>query len=122
MHYQIRNFKETNTVELKKTDMDGSVDKTKLNVYEDGTDEEFLKLVKEFQNYVETYKICGNEHATHTIYKKCLAGAARDIWDQINILKVEDGERDDITFQFHMRGLTSKRLVEEQPLNQRKCK
>jgi hypothetical protein len=48
MYYQIRNSKDTNSVELKYTDMDGSVDKTKLNVYEDGSDEEFLKLIKEF--------------------------------------------------------------------------
>jgi hypothetical protein len=67
MHYQIQNSKETNSVELKYTGMDGAVDKTKLNIYKDGTDEEFLKLIKEFQNYVETYEIWNNEHATHTI-------------------------------------------------------
>jgi hypothetical protein len=49
MRYQIRNSKETNTVELKCTDLDGAVDKTKLNIYGDGTDEEFLKLLKGFQ-------------------------------------------------------------------------
>jgi hypothetical protein len=49
--------------------MDGSVDKTKLNVYEDGTDEEFLKLIKEFQNYVDTYEIWNDKHAAHTVYK-----------------------------------------------------
>jgi hypothetical protein len=55
MRYQIQNLKETNTVELKYTHMDGAVDITKLNIYEDGSDEEFLKLVKEFQNYIDTY-------------------------------------------------------------------
>jgi hypothetical protein len=69
MRYQIRKSKETNTVELKRTDLDGAVDKTKLNIYEDGTDEEFLKLVKEFQNYVSTYEIWNDEHASHTVYK-----------------------------------------------------
>jgi hypothetical protein len=47
--------------------MDGAVDITKLNIYEDGTDEEFLKLIKEFQNCVETYEIWNDEHAAHTI-------------------------------------------------------
>ena len=92
MRYQIRYSKDANSVELKYTDMDGSVDKTKLNVYEDGSDEEFLKLVKEFNNYVKTYDIWTDEHAAHTIYKNfrcCLAEAARDLWDQI-ILDEED--------------------------------
>jgi hypothetical protein len=89
MRYHISKSKEANTVELKYTDHDGAVDKTKLNVYEDGSDKEFLKLVKEFQNYIETYNIWQDEHAAHTIYKnfhRCLAGAARDLWDQINII------------------------------------
>jgi hypothetical protein len=101
MRYQIRNSKDANSVELKYTDMDGSVDKTKLNVYEDGSDEEFLKLVKEFNYYVDTYNIWNDEHAAHTIYKnfrRCLAGAARDLWDQI-ILDEEDQARDELTFQ-----------------------
>ncbi len=29
----------------------GNTEKTKLNVYEDGNGEEFLKMFKEFQNY-----------------------------------------------------------------------
>jgi hypothetical protein len=37
--------------------MDGSMDKTNFNVYDDRTDEEFLKLMKEFQNCADTYKI-----------------------------------------------------------------
>ncbi len=45
MRYHISKSKEANTVELKYTDMEGAVDKTKLNVYEDGSDKEFLKLV-----------------------------------------------------------------------------
>jgi len=39
MRYQIRYSKDANSVELKYTDMDGSVDKTKLNLYEDGSEE-----------------------------------------------------------------------------------
>jgi hypothetical protein len=110
MHHQIRNSKETSMVELKYTDLDGAVDKTKLNIYEDGTDEEFLNLVKVFQNYISTYKIWNDEHATHTIYKnfrRCLTGAARDRWDQINMLEDKDRERDELTFDVHTRELTS---------------
>ena len=35
MKYQIRKAKEANTVELKYTGIDGTVDKTKLNIFED---------------------------------------------------------------------------------------
>ncbi len=50
MWYEIWNSKETRTIELKYTDVDRSVDKTKFHVYEDSSDEEFVKLVKEFTN------------------------------------------------------------------------
>jgi hypothetical protein len=68
MRYQIRNSKETNTVELKYTRIDGVVDKTKFNIFEDGNDEEYLKLMKEFQNYIDTYEIWNNEHAAYIVY------------------------------------------------------
>jgi hypothetical protein len=121
MRYQIQNSKETNTVELKCTDLDGAVDKTKLNIYEDGTDEEFLKLLKEFHNYVSTYEIWNDEHASHTIYKsfrRCLAGAARDLWDQINVLDDEE-ERDELSFEIHIRELTSAILGDDAYMNQK---
>ena len=38
MRCQSRNSKDTNTVELKYTDLDGAMDKTKLNIFEDGSD------------------------------------------------------------------------------------
>jgi hypothetical protein len=38
MRYQVQNTKETNSVEFKCT-VDGTVEKTKLSVYEDGSDE-----------------------------------------------------------------------------------
>jgi hypothetical protein len=48
--YALPKSEETDTVELKYTDIDGLVDNTKLYIYENGTDEElwFLKLIKEF--------------------------------------------------------------------------
>jgi hypothetical protein len=69
MQYKIQNSKETDIIELKYTDINGSMDKTKFHIYEDGSDEEFLKLVKEFTNYLNIYKIWSDEHAAHTIYK-----------------------------------------------------
>jgi hypothetical protein len=108
MRYQIQKSKETNSVEFK-YNVDGSVEKTKMNFYEDGNDEEYLKLIKEFQNYIETYGIWDEENAARTIYRnfrRCLAGAARDLWDQINVLE-EDEERDELTFEEHLNKLTN---------------
>lgn len=99
MRYQVSNSKDPNTVELKYANRDGAVDKTKLNIFKDGSDEEFLKLVKEFGNHVDTYRIWEDEHAAQSIYKNfrhCLAWSARDLWDQI----IEDGQedRDELVF------------------------
>jgi len=123
MKYQIRNSKETETVELKYTDIDGQVDKTKLHIYENGSDEELLKLIKEFKNYVDTYDIWNarNQNAAHTVYKifcQCLAGAARDRWDLINVID-EDEVRDDITFQFHIHEFTTAILGNDAFRNQK---
>jgi hypothetical protein len=76
------NSKETNPGELIHTGIDGVVDKTKLNIFEDGSDEEYLKFIKEFQNYIDAYKIWNDGHAAYIAYKnfrRCLAGAARDL-------------------------------------------
>jgi hypothetical protein len=114
MRYQVRKTKETSSVEFK-YNVDGSVEKTKMNVYEDGNDEEYLKLIKEFQNYIDTYGIWDEENAARTIYRnfrRCLAGAARDLWDQVNVLE-EDEERDELTFENHLKELTSTVLGED---------
>jgi hypothetical protein len=69
------------------------------------TYEEFLKLIKEFKNYVDTYNTWNAQTAAHTAYTnfcRCLAGAARDQWDLINAIE-DDEVRDDITFQYHVR-------------------
>jgi hypothetical protein len=92
-----------------------------LNIYEDGSDEEFLKLVKEFQNYIDIYNVWEDEHAAHTIYKnfgRCLAGAARDLWDQINIID-EDQDRNELTFDEHLKELISVILGEDALSNQK---
>jgi hypothetical protein len=112
MQYQVRKTKETSSVEFK-YNVDGSVEKTKMNVYEDGNDEEYLRLIKEFQNYIDTYGIWDEENAARTIYRNfrsCLAGAARDLWDQVNVLE-DDEERDELTFENHLKDLTSTRCI-----------
>jgi effector-binding domain-containing protein len=50
--------------------VDGAVDKHKLNIYEDGNnEEEFLILIKEIQNYVNIYEIWNNEQGAFIVYK-----------------------------------------------------
>jgi hypothetical protein len=125
MRYQIRNSKETRSVEFKYT-IDGTVEKTSMSVYEDGNDEEFLKLLKEFQNYVNTYDIWEGENAARTIYRnfrRCLAGAARDLWDQIIVILNEEEEENqdgnEETFAEHVQELTSAILGEDALRNQK---
>jgi hypothetical protein len=119
---KVPNSKEVNAVELKYTGIDGSVDKTKLNIFEDGNDKEFLKLVKEFQNYIDTYEIWNDEHTAYIVYKnfrRCLSGAARDLWDQTNVLENADEERDELTFQTNVTELTSAILSDDALRNQK---
>jgi hypothetical protein len=68
MRYQAQNLKETNSVEFKFT-VDGTVEKTKLSVYKDGSDEAFLKMMKEFLNHIKTYGIWDEENAACTVYQ-----------------------------------------------------
>jgi hypothetical protein len=121
MRYQVQNTKETNSVEFKCT-VDGTVEKTKLSVYEDGSDESFLKMVKEFLNYVGTYELWEDENAARTVYRnfrRCLAGAARDLWDQINVLEDKEEIRDELTFDNHLKELTSAILGDDALRNQK---
>ncbi len=61
LHNQIQNSKKTSSVELK-YEIDGAVEKTKLSLHEDSNDEEFLKMILEFQNYIEAYKNWNNDN------------------------------------------------------------
>jgi len=120
MRYQIQNLKETNSVEFKFT-VDGTVEKTKLSVYEDGRNKAFLKEMKEFLNYVETYGIWDEENAARTVFqnfRRCLAGAARDLWDRINVIEEDDEVRDELTFDNHFKELTSAILGDDALKNQ----
>jgi hypothetical protein len=121
MRYQVQNSKETASVEFK-YNIDGATEKTKLSVYEDGSDERFLKAIKEFQNYIDTYEIWDDNNAAQTVYqnfRRCLAGSARDLWDQINVLEDEEAERDELTFDSHLKELTSVILGEDAQRNQK---
>jgi hypothetical protein len=92
--YQVQNPKETASVEFK-YNVDGAVEETKLSIYEDGSDEVFLKMIKEFQNNLDTYELWNDDNAARTVhrhFRRCLAGAARDLWDQINVLESEEDE------------------------------
>jgi hypothetical protein len=121
MRYQTHTFKDTNVFQLK-YDIDGTVEKTTLTVYEDRSDEAFLKMFKKFQNYVNTYKIWNEENAARTVYRhfrRCLAGAARDLWDQINALEDEEDVRDELTFIYHLQELISSILGDDAFRNQK---
>jgi hypothetical protein len=37
--------------------LDGAMEKTKVNINGDGSDEEYLKMIKEFSNYLETFEM-----------------------------------------------------------------
>jgi hypothetical protein len=121
MRYRVQNSKESASVEFK-YNIDGAAEKTKLSVYEDGSDESFLKTIKEFQNYIDTYEIWNDNNAAQTVYqnfRRCLAGSARDFWDQINVLEDEEAERDELTFDSHLEELTSAILGEDALRNQK---
>jgi len=120
MKYQVSNSKEANSVELKNT-VYGIVEKTKLSIYEDGSDEAYLKMIKEFKNYVSTYNIWDEENAARTVYsnfRRCLAGAARDLWDQINEA-VDEDNRDELSFDENLQELTSAILGDDALRNQK---
>jgi len=47
--YQVQNSKDASSVEFK-YEINGIMERTKINIYEDGNDEEYLRMIKEFQN------------------------------------------------------------------------
>jgi hypothetical protein len=63
-----------------------------------------------------------DEHAAYIVYKnfrRCLSGAARDLWDHINVLENADEERDELTFQTNVTELTSAILGDDALRNQK---
>jgi hypothetical protein len=123
MRCQIQHLKKTNSVKFKFT-VDGTVEKMKLSVYKDGSDEAFLKMMKEFLNYVETHGIWDEENAARTVYRnfrRCLVGAARDLWDQIIAIEEEDEVREKLTSNNHLKEHTSAVLGDDALRNQKDC-
>jgi len=120
MQYQIRKTKETKEVEFK-YEIDGVTERTKISIFEDGNDEEYLKMIKEFQHYLETFEVWNNANAARIVYRnfrRCLSGATKDLWDELNII-AEDDERDELTFNDHVEQLTNAVLGEEALENQK---
>jgi hypothetical protein len=100
MKYETKRAKASETIELE-LDIDNKSDKVKLTMFEDGTDEQFLKLVKEFKNMTD-YELWEQDNGAKAIYRlPSMGGAARDLWDQVNIIDEEEEMRDEITFENH---------------------
>lgn len=90
LHYETKSTKVMENIELK-LEINKSFEKVKLPVFEDGTDEQFLKLVREFRNMIETYALWEQETGVgvriiYRSFRRCLSGAARDLWDQTNVI------------------------------------
>jgi NAD-dependent SIR2 family protein deacetylase len=86
LKYKMRKVKDPPTAELKYT-VNGKTIKENMVVYEDGTPEEILKLVKEFQNLIETYDLwcIGGTVAQSAViiyadFCHCLIENARETW------------------------------------------
>jgi hypothetical protein len=106
--YETKAVKALETIDLK-LQIDAMNEKVKLMVFEDGTDEQFLKLVKAFRNMIEAYELWEPENGVKIIYQsfhQCLSGATRDLWDQINILKDNNETRDKLPFEDHLWNFT----------------
>ena len=99
--------------------------KEKLFVYEDGNDEQFLKLKKNFLNLVSTYQLW-NEATNPGIFvyanfRRCLQGAGRDTWDDCvtEVDSISNGERSEDAFTVALELFTEKVLGEDALLNQK---
>jgi hypothetical protein len=55
MKYEAKQAKTSETIELRCKVNGTMAEKVKLIVFEDGSDEQFLKLIKEFKNLIFTY-------------------------------------------------------------------
>jgi hypothetical protein len=106
-------------IEIKCT-LDEIVTKERLPVYEDQSDEAFLKLNKEFLNLIDTYELWENGNANVFVYanfRRCLQGTARDTWDEC-LAEVEDDRGQD-HFEMALMLLTEKILGTDALENQK---
>jgi hypothetical protein len=94
--------------------------KESLNVYEDRTQEEILKLVKEFQNLIDTYNLWHNGTVAESAamiyadFRRCLRGNARDMWDII----ISNQPRTAAQFQVQLKKLIKKHIGQTALQNQ----
>jgi hypothetical protein len=101
--------------------VDNRTIKENMVVFEDGTPEEILKLVREFQNLVDTYDLW---HVAPTVarsavivyadFRRCLKGNAREIWDVI----VGNQPRTAAQFQVQLKQLIKKHIGQNALQNQ----
>jgi hypothetical protein len=120
LKYETRKGKDPPTVELKYM-VDNRTIKENMVVFEDGTPEEMLKLVREFQNLVDTYNLW---HVAPTVTRSavivysnfcwCLKGNAREILDVI----IANRPRTAAQFQVQMKQLIKKHIGQNALQNQ----
>jgi hypothetical protein len=110
MKYEMKQTKMTTPVVLK-FEINGKEEKVQLTVFEEGPDKQFLKLIKEFKNLIDTYDLWNAQEGAALIYRyfrRCITVSARDLWDRIS--EEEGEERDELTFETHLWELTSEIL------------
>jgi hypothetical protein len=110
MKYESKQSKMTTSV-LLKFKINGKEEKVQLTMFDEGPDKQFLKLVKEFKNLIETYDLWNGQEGAALVYRyfrRCITGSARDLWDRI--CEEEEEEQDELTFEAHLFELTSEIL------------
>jgi hypothetical protein len=120
LKYETRKSKDPPTVELKYT-VDNRTIKENMVVFEDGTPEEMLKLVREFQNLVDTYDlwhiaptVARSAVIVYSDFRRCLRGNAREIWDVI----IANQPRTAAQFQVQLKQLIKKHIGQNALQNQ----
>ncbi len=71
---------------LLKFEINGKEEKVQLTMFDEGPDKQFLKLIKEFRNLIETYDLWNGQEGAALVYRcfrRCITGSARDLWDRI---------------------------------------
>ncbi len=120
LKYETWKEKDPPTVELKYT-LNNRIIKESMIIYEDRTQEEILKLVKEFQNLIEAYNLW---HTNGTVaqsaaviyadFQRCLKGNTREIWDVI----VSNQPRTAVQSQVQMKKFIKKHIGQATLQNQ----
>jgi hypothetical protein len=120
LKYDTWKVKDLPTVQLKYT-LNNRTIKESMVVYEVRTPEEILKVVKEFQNLIESYDLWhvgGTVAQSATIiyadFHCCLKGNAREIW----VIIVNNQPRNAVQFQVQVKKLIKKHIGQNALQNQ----